>query len=342
MVADSESNPAIDYVRYFYLPAIGRFTHACTLAISLILRRATFKRFLPDCLFVSWAYPDGVASVVLARLLGLPVVIKVHGSDINMHLLHPLRARQIRWAMNHAAAVVSVSKALANKLVQLGIHESKISTIYNGIDHSVFFPQDQLAARETLGLDPQRKLILYIGNLKLEKGCVDLVQAFTAIKDEIETTDLYFIGTGKEASSIEAIAAEHDVAHRVHVLGGMPHQELCRWITASNLVSLPSYNEGVPNVLLEAMACGKPVVATCVGGIPEVVKPVAGILVPPKDERALEKALVKAIHSDWDSEAISVSVEDFDWENNAQQLYNLLNNVCREHELAAKRNTRAS
>ncbi len=233
--------------------------------------------------------------------------------------------------MRNAAAVVTVSNALAQKLIQLGIPETKITTIYNGIDHSVFFPQDQTAAREKLGLDAKRKVILFIGNLKLEKGCVDLVSSFVTIKDEIDNADLYYIGTGKEASKIATIATEHGSTHRVHLLGGMPHKELCRWITASNLVALPSHNEGVPNVLLEAMASGKPVVASRVGGIPEVVKSIAGILVPPRDGRALERALVQAIQREWDSDAISKSVEGYNWDKNAQQLYDLLNTVCREH-----------
>ena len=342
LTPDLESNPGVNYLRYFYLTVIGPFTHAFTLALGLLLKRSTFKRFQPDCVLVSWAFPDGVAGVALAKSLGVPAVIKVHGTDINMHLLHPLRAKQIRWAMNNSAAVVSVSNALASKIVELGIPKSKIITIYNGIDHSVFFPQDQAAARAKLGLDPGRKLILYIGNLKHEKGCVDLAQAFTAIKDTVENVDLYYIGTGKEASTIDALAAEYNVGNRVHVLGGMTHQELLPWITASDLVSLPSHNEGVPNVLLEAMACGKPVVATRVGGIPEVVQPEAGILVPAEDQDALQQALVQAVNRNWDSAAISKTVEDFDWDNNTQRLYDLLKNVCQKHDQLAGSSTRAS
>lgn len=323
-----ETNPGIDYLRYFYLPLIGRFTHAATLALSLLTRRKLIKNFDADCLLVSWAFPDGVASIILAKQIGIPAVIKVHGSDINMHLLHPLRAKQILWAMNNAQAVITVSKALARNLTTLGVPESKIHTIYNGLDHEMFRPRDQLKAKTELKLDTNRNLILFIGNLKIEKGCLELLTSFLAIENEIPDTDLCYIGVGKEHATIASVVEKNGLERRIFLLGSMDHQDLCKWIAASSVVALPSHNEGVPNVLLEAMACGKPVVATKVGGIPEIVEDVAGILIEPHDERALNRALVQSIRNKWDENLISESVEKYDWEYNADQLLQLLENVA--------------
>ena len=319
-----QSNPEISFLRYFYIPAIARFTHTLTLALSLLLVRARIKQQQPDCLFLSWAFPDGVAGMMLAGWLGIPAVIKVHGSDVNMHCEHRLRARQIRWAMDRSSAVITVSQALADRLSELGVAREKIKTIYNGVDHTVFFPRDEAEIREELGVNPNRSLILFIGNLKLEKGCVDLVEAFTRIADKCPEADLCYIGSGKEEQAIRTCAQAASLESRVTLLGSLDHQVLCKWINASTLVALPSYNEGVPNVLLEAMTCGKPVVATKVGGIPEVVQAEAGILVPARNVDDLGAALVEALDRNWDAEAICQSVSNFSWDRNVDEVHQLL------------------
>lgn len=314
----------ISYLRYFYVPAIGRFTHAITLALALATVRAAIKKQEPDCLLLSWAFPDGVAGMWLAQSLGIPAVIKVHGSDVNLHAQHRLRAMQIRWAMNKAAAVISVSQALADRLVEIGVQKEKIKTIYNGVNHSVFYPQDMEACREELGIKPDKTLVLFIGNLKQEKGCVDLVKAFVAIAGQAPDLDLYYIGSGKEKQAILEHAKNESLEGRVTLLGSMGHSDLRKWINASTLVALPSYNEGVPNVLLEAMTCGKPVLASRVGGIPEVVQKEAGILVEARDIEGLGAGMLAAISKDWDSSAICKSVAQFSWDKNIDEVCELL------------------
>jgi len=325
-------NLQVNYRSYFYIPGWARFSHAATLLISLLFEKKHIEEFQPDCLLLSWAYPDGVAGMLMAKLLRLPAVIKIHGSDINMHLLHGSRARQILWAMRHAQRVVSVSKALAANLIDSKIRADKIRVIYNGVNREIFKLNPDHEFSDQFGRASSRKVLLYVGNLKQEKGCVDLMEAFANISQQHEELDLYYIGTGRKADTILARAKEQGLQSRVVLLGSLDHEKLAAWMNAATIVSLPSYNEGVPNVLLEAMACGTPVVATKVGGIPEVVQQQAGILVESGDVEALANALSKAMSTNWNALEIVASVDQFDWGKNVSQLYESLEGAVSVHK----------
>lgn len=328
-------NLEVSYCSYFYIPVLARCSHAVTLLLSLFLEFWRIRHYRPDCMLMSWAFPDGVAGTVIARLLGLPAVIKIHGSDINMHLLHESRARQILWSMKYAQHIVSVSKALASRLVESGVPIEKIRVIYNGVDKDVFKPITD--ARHQLGLPEDRDILLYVGNLKQEKGCVDLIDAFAMISKRNQKLHLYYIGTGREESTLSARILDEGLETKVTFLGSLGHDKLSAWVNAATILALPSYNEGVPNVLLEAMACGTPVVATEVGGIPEIVPPQAGILTAPGDVQALAVALEKALSMDWNRGDIVDSVSTFDWNENVGQLFETLTRAVSAHTQAQGR-----
>ncbi len=327
----TDGNVQISYRSYFYIPGFARWSYAATVLFSLLLEWRSIRNFSPDCLLLSWAYPDGVAGTVLAKLLGLPVVIKIHGSDINMHLSHGMRAKQILWAMKRAQKIISVSKALASRLTEAKIPADKIQVIYNGVDKKLFKPQPRHRARSQLNVAASRRIILFVGNLKLEKGCVDLLEAFAEISSNSPDVDLYYIGSGSQAEVLISRAAEQGLQSRVILLGSLGHEKLALWMNAANIVSLPSHNEGVPNVLLEAMACGTPVVATAVGGIPEVVPEQAGILVELGDISELARALGGALSTEWKEKEIVNSVSNFDWNTNSSQLYESLTKAVSAH-----------
>jgi glycosyltransferase involved in cell wall biosynthesis len=332
LVPDDRQKPPVEYLRYFYIPRVARFTYAIGVLFSLLGKVSALKKRKLDCLLLSWAYPDGVAGMVLAKLLGLPAVIKIHGSDVNMHMSHRLRAVQIAWAMRSAGGVISVSEALADKLVAKGISRSKIKVIYNGLDHGLFRPLSAQDCRSKLKLGESRQRLLYIGNLKREKGCVELMESFLRLSVGRPDLDLVYIGAGKEESTISELATAAGVDSRVHLRGVVDHQQLPEWINACDLVVLPSYSEGVPNVLLEAMACGTPVVATSVGGIPEVVPEHAGILIAPQDVDGLTAALSTALDKRWDPSLIAGAAARYNWDANAEEVESFLADVVASHQ----------
>ncbi|PCJ27284.1 MAG: sugar ABC transporter permease [SAR86 cluster bacterium] len=336
-VPSIKNGVSISYLWYFYVPKFARFSYTASLLLSMIFKIPQIVKYKPDCLILSWAYPDAVSGIILSKMLNIPAVIKVHGSDINLHLQHRARAAQILWSMMHAKAIISVSKDLAAKLVKLGVPENKIHVIYNGVDKSIFYPRVLNETKKILQLSDKRTIWLYIGNLKPEKGCIDLFSAFEAIAAKKSTIDLYYVGTGGSADYIKNKAIELGLAKRVTLLGNLGHKDVATWINASDLVALPSYNEGVPNVLLEAMACGKPVVASRVGGIPEVIPEHAGILFNPGDIAALEGALLECSERHWNSTDIINSVQELTWENNSSKVYDLLNSAVLHQTESNKR-----
>lgn len=324
-----------DHFVFVYPPRVGRALHAACWLASLLLQRGRRLRAAGyDCILASWGYPDAVAAGWLARLLGIPYVVKVHGSDLNVQATHALRRPQIAASLRGAAAVVAVSRALAGKAVALGADERRVHTLYNGVDGSRFTPGDKAAARARLGLGMDGPLVLYVGNLKQSKGCLDLLEAFAVTQPAQPQARLVYVGEGPCRAPLLARAWELDIEARVRLAGAMPHAVLPDWFRAADLLCLPSHNEGVPNVVLEAMACGTPVVATRVGGIPEVVPNHAGRLVPLGDAAALADALAAALAQEWNHDAIAAHARGFNWEANIDQLDAILQQAVRQRATA--------
>ncbi|WP_201313960.1 glycosyltransferase [Dyella sp. EPa41] len=318
-----------DHFVFFYPPLIGRSLHACCWLVSLLSQKwRRLRQAQVDCMLVSWGYPDAPAASWLARRLGVPYVVKVHGTDLNVKADQPLLRPQIRYALRGAHAVVAVSQALADKAVALGVDPSRVHVIYNGVEPNLFSPGSRREARERLRLAQDERLLLYVGNLKDSKGCLDLLETFPHVLTTHPDTRLLFIGTGPCKDALLQRAAALGCADRVRLVGAIEHFALGDWFRAANLLCLPSHNEGVPNVVLEAMACGTPVVATRVGGIPEVLPDHAGMLVPAHDRIALRGALIAALAAAWDAQRIAAHASRFRWDENIQQLGDILQSAA--------------
>jgi glycosyltransferase involved in cell wall biosynthesis len=317
-----------DHFVFLFPPGIGRSLHAgCWLASLLLQHGRRIRAECYDGVLASWAYPDAVAAGWLARWLGIPYVVKVHGSDLNVAAEHALRRPQIRSALRHAGAVVAVSRALADKAVAIGADAQRVRVLYNGVDGDLFSPAPQAQAREHLRLPNAALRVLYVGNLKRSKGCVDLLEAFPALLAVRPQARLTYVGAGPCRAELLERAAELSCADRVDMVGAIAHAELGHWFRAADLLCLPSHNEGVPNVVLEAMACGTPVVATRVGGIPEVVPDYAGILVPARQQAALSEALIEAAVRRWDTARIVAHAAGFQWADNVARLDGIMQAV---------------
>jgi glycosyltransferase involved in cell wall biosynthesis len=322
-----------DHFTYVYPPGIGRSLHAlCWLACLLWQRGREVRAGHYDCVLASWAYPDGVAAGWLARRLGIPYVVKVHGSDLNVQAEHALRRRQIGPSLTAAGAVIAVSRALAHKAIDLGADPANVHVVYNGVDTTRFAPGSRSEARARLRLSTYEPLLLYVGNLKNTKGCADLLEAFPAVLTERPAARLVYIGAGPAQAALLDRADAMGCAGQVELTGPMAHDSLAEWFLAADILCLPSHNEGVPNVVLEAMACGTPIVATMVGGIPEVVPHFAGLLVPPREPDALAAALLEATSHEWDHARIAAHAAGFRWDDNIDRLERVLTSVTLAHQ----------
>jgi glycosyltransferase involved in cell wall biosynthesis len=306
----------IKYVPYIYIPKFGRRFYGKLMQWSLsLLANSWIKDISPVKILASWAYPDAVAAVEIAKKFNTEFYLKVHGSDINMHAAFPERAKQITKMANYAQGILSVSQDLANKMVVMGINKNKIHVIYNGVNLEKFIPKPA---------NNESPYIVFIGNLKYDKGVIELLQAFIQIHEQFPELQLRYIGSGNMATKLQEIINEHQLHEKIKLEGVKAHDQLPDIIAHATLLALPSYNEGVPNVVLEAMACATPVVVTKVGGIPEVVTEETGIIATEITADAIACCLQEALNKNWDYSAIRTHAESFNWARNTDELANML------------------
>ncbi|HZL34039.1 MAG TPA: glycosyltransferase [Tepidisphaeraceae bacterium] len=281
-----------DHPIYWFTPKTLRsfYGHCFRNSIKPSFDRAV-REFKPDVVLGSWAFPDGWAAVDLAHRAGLPAVVKVHGSDILTLGRYPGRRERTLDGLRRADGIVAVSNDLAARMTAAGIDPSKIRVIYNGVDTSIFHPGSREAARLRLGIDSGRPILLYAGNLHPVKGVDVLAEACAQLAREGLDFVCYMIGDGRMRPILERMIVSCNLQNRVKLVGSRPHAELADWFRAADLFVLPSRSEGVPNVLLEASACGTPFVASRVGGIPEIMHLGDGTLVPSEDSTALASAM---------------------------------------------------
>jgi len=306
------------YFPQLYTPKVGRALYGIWMFFSLFgawlaLTKAT--RF--ELCLGSWAYPDAFSGYWLAKCLGIPFVMKVHGSDLNEYLAYPARKAQISYVAKRSQGVLCVSLALADKLASIGVNRELIRVVYNGVDSSKFFAVDEVPTTQTL---------LFVGNLKESKGIVDLLDAFLQIHSSQPGVRLVIAGAGPATKTLRSMIIAAGIEEKVDLLGAVGHEQIPSLIQGATLLVLPSYNEGVPNVVLEAMSCGVPVVATRVGGIPEVVNEgLCGVLVDAGDVPQLSGAILMALSTPWDRSSIKSHASKFSWSENIQATTGLLN-----------------
>ncbi|HUS64260.1 MAG TPA: glycosyltransferase family 4 protein [Kofleriaceae bacterium] len=319
---DTIDGLAVKHPRFLFVPRYGVGLSGLLYAASLLPHVAAYRGRV-DVVLGSWAYPDGAAAVALAALLGVPSVVKLHGSDINVVAKMPGPRRQLRLLLPRAGRVVAVSRALADEVVALGVPKERVAVVANGVDPELFHPRERAASRQALGRPADGKLIVYVGRLERQKGVLDLLDAFAELAPRRPDLRLALIGDGAARGDCEAAAGR--IGAQVHIAGARPLAEVPLWMGASDLVTLPSWNEGTPNVLLEALACGRPAVATRVGGIPDVIDaPELGRLVPAKDPNALAEALERVAYGTYDGGRIALAGARGGWADSAARLLGVL------------------
>ena len=312
----------VEHPRTLFIPRGAMATWGPLYAAS-IARAVARRRGAVDVVLGTWLYPDGFAAVVAARQLGVPAVVKLHGSDVNVIAQEPGPRRLVRWALQRASRVVAVSRALGDEAVKLGAARDRVAVVMNGVDGALFQPRDRAAARAELGLGPG-PLAVYIGNLKPEKGVEDLAAAFEALAARRPDARLAIIGGGPLQAKLAAIAARVPDA-RMALVGPQPFDRVPVWMAAADVVCLASWAEGTPNVVLEALASGRRVVATAVGGVPDLITaPALGTLVPAHDPAAFADALDAALATPYDPAEVAALGARGGWAASAAALREVL------------------
>jgi len=320
---------AVFHPRFLLVPKIGRyltglFYFFCIL--NIILKRQ--RQFGFDILDVHWAYPDGFAGALFAELLHKPIMITVRGTDINLFPQDKILRKMIVYALRKSNRVTTVSKALAEKVKDLGISQHKIKVIPNGVDISKFRLMDKKAARKELSLAVEKTILLTVGYQVECKGFHYLVDAVEHLVKNDNSLDILLLivgGANAQSGSYPEYLKNHiqkvKMNGHVRLIDNQPHQTLYKWYNAADLFCLASSREGWPNVLFESLACGTPVVATAVGGVPEVISSQNyGYLVANQDKIELAGAIGKALKKKWHTQSLVEYAKLNTWNNVAANL----------------------
>lgn len=242
-----------------------------------------------DLIHAHGLLPCGMAGVLLSKAFHLLCLCHARGSDVNVY---PSESRAsfllTRYVIENCDAPAATSKALAEKMSSMSRVPRKISVLYKSVDTQLFATHgDKALLRKRLGIPLQAFVAIFVGNLSHDKGVTDLSAAWTNITEKLPISILVLIGDGPLSGKLAALGST------VLVCGPRPNAEVALWMQASDVLVLPSYSEGLPNVVLEAMACELPVVATPVGGIPEaVVHGKTGFLLPVGDRCKLASSIL--------------------------------------------------
>ena len=287
--------------------------------------------------------PDGFATAFLGRQFGKPSIIHVHGTDV--HTI-PQQSALLKfltvWALRHADAIRAVSSDLAERAIKLmdaktrrsGETEKakKVWVIPNGVDLNKFRVMARQEARQQLGLDEDKRYLLYVGRLVAVKGLDLLLDAFAQLTQKWRDVELLLIGDGAEREALKHQATALGIRDKVHFVGAQPHERIVLWMNAGDVFCLPSHKEGLPTVLLEALACGTPIVATSVGGILEIVaEGQVGRLVRSRDPKEMAACIEEVMETRWDRQRLRDYVaERFSFDVVTKKLLEMYGSVMRE------------
>jgi len=311
------------YYDYSVLPLVSRPFNGGTAARVLLPH---VRDFAPDLIFSYVLYPDGYAALKIGQALSRPVVVMGVGSDVHS-IGDRFSAMRTRTLLREADFVLAISDDLRKRIVAMGAPVEKTRALISGCDLSVFHARDRLAARQKLALDPSAEAVVYIGRMDVRKGLLELIEAAALLHPKRAKLHVYMVGEGTDRSLIESEIQANNAGNYIHALHECSFDDVAVWMTAADLVTLPSYMEGCPNVVLEALASGRPVVATKVGGIPEIMNCECGELVLPRDSGALAQALASVLDRNWEAKAISAHWSR-GWETVAAELLEIFESLA--------------
>ena len=316
----------VEAFSYTGLPVVTRGLNGHLASRSLTPR---VKAFRPDVVVGYWVYPDGYAALRTAKALGVPCVVGALGSDI--HVRSGVNATMTRRTIAQADALVCVSEAMRQHAIHVfGARAESTHTIVNGFNTEVFLPMDRASVRDRLGIPQDERMVLYVGRFVEAKGMRELITAFQALASRHPKLTLALIGDGVMKDELLGLVRTSGLESRICLPGGQDPAGVAEWINAADVLTLPSWSEGYPNVVVEALACGRPVVATDVGGTREILDSEAkGRLIPARDATRLATALEEVLCTEWDQFGIAASMGR-SWDDVAVETLEVCQQVVRQ------------
>ena len=331
--------------RWIYPPWSGSllgFWLFLQLLYPIVRLRRTF-RF--DVLDTHFGHPEGVAGCLLALVFRVPFTMTLRGNEPK-HSRSALERRSIGWALRRASRVFTVSERLRQYAIGLGAAPENVKTIPNGVDAKLFRPRDAETCRRKYGFAANDRIVLSAGALVERKGHHRVIRALQAIAPEMGDVQLAIAGgpgpEGEYEEQLRELVSTLGLENRVRFLGPLPADRLAELMCAADVLCLASTNEGWPNVVHEALACGTPVVATDVGAIPEMLDGGRfGMVVPAGSQPKLEQALRAALGRQWDRTAIAEWGQKRSWNHVAIEVMDQMREIAADRHQPSSAGLRA-
>lgn len=324
--------------RYVLLPKIGGYFGSQ--AIGPAYRKAADSlriKFDFDLIDAHFIYPDGAAAARVAQRLNKPLVITCRGEDILRIPELPFCGREVRFALRQANRLVALSDEIAEAIQRHGGDLDKIRVIPNGVDCEKFHPIDMQEARRLTGLPTDRTIIVSAGYRLERKGFHILIDAIPRIRERFPNVLVVIVGGVARWGQDYTLEIQNRIdagglGDHVLLAGPQPHEELARWYSAADVFALLTSREGSPNVLMEALACGAPAVATSVGGIPKVLSDSRlGLLMQNRTASCGADRIVQALSTHWDRDAIRAEMQARSWHRTADEVRTVLDEALDDH-----------
>ncbi|CAN2042466.1 teichuronic acid biosynthesis glycosyltransferase TuaC [Candidatus Magnetomoraceae bacterium gMMP-15] len=287
--------------RYFVIPKTCRSLYGFFYFFSLFpLLKKLCKIKKIDLISAHWIYPDGFAAVLCAKFLNIKISLHALGCDINQFTKYYFRRKMIGFALSNSDVNIVKNTELKKKIISLRVPAEKNKLIMNGVNRKEFKPLNMAECRNKLNWPQNKRIILFVGNFQEEKGLKYLIQAYYMIRQEMDNVLLFIIGGGRLEQRIKKLVTDLDVDDGVKFCGMIKHTDISIYLNSCDILCVPSLREGCPNIVIEALSCGKPVVASKVGGVPEIITSVDfGIMVNPADSQDLCRGLKEALAREW-------------------------------------------
>lgn len=283
-----------------------------------------------------WSFFRNVPyAFVVRHLSDSALIIHIHGGRFSEFYdeSSPLIKRLIRSTLKKSDKLIVTSPIWIEAISKICDNEALIEAVPNGFDPDVFYVMDKNGARTEIGLPLEKHIIVSIGYYEEVKGYRYLIEAMAKVKEKREDVALYIIGTGALKDQMESLIDA--LGLRLHVFlveGGRPPAEISKWIGASDMMVISSLNEGSPVVMFESLGCGRPVIGTSVGGIPDVINaPYLGRLSSPRNANELSERIVEALGIEWDESQISNYAQRFIWKTIASELDSVYASLARQN-----------
>lgn len=310
--------------RWLYPPGAGALSTLFLLASLLPRIGRLRRRYRFQLIDAHFGHPTAAAAALLSAAFRCPFVVTLRG-DETRHATYALRRYWMGWALRRACRVITVSERLRQFAIGLGVAPGRVCTIPNGINARMYFQRDRVTVRRKLGIASDQLMLLSAGYLIERKGHHRAITALGALRRQGIAADLWIVGgagrEGRYERKIRDLVRELELENHVHFVGSVPAETLAEYMSAADVFCLASAREGWPNVVHEALGCGTPVVASDVGGVPDLIpSPEYGIVVPIADQEALETALREALMQTWNRPAIAAWAQSRSWEQVAGEV----------------------